>query len=205
MKKLWIGIGIGAFAILIALMIFFQLHIFYYNKGNEAYELGDYDQAIEQYEQALSCHVPDKKECDIRVNLALAMIAPIDIENLDDSQVSETIALLKEARDILTEEDCAHANDENGHDKDAQTLKDEIDQYIEMLENPQSQQDPNNPDDNDDQNQNNQSQNDPEKEDLDNLQEIMQQGNQEHSQGVQYQDAMDNFDYDSFFYDGNCW
>ena len=204
MKKVWIGIGIGAFVILISLMVFFQLHIYYYNKGNEAYENGDYEQAIEAYEQALSCHVPERKECDIRVNLALAMIAPIDIETLDESEMEATIELLKEARDVLTEENCAHTNDKNGHDRDAQTLKDEIDRYIEMLENPQSQQNPNDPNDNPDE-PDNPEQNNPEQEDLDNLQEIMQQGNQEHSQGVQYQDAMDDFDYDSWFYDGNCW
>ena len=204
MKKVWIGIGIGAFVVLVSLMIYFQLYIYHYNKGNDAYENGDYESAIEAYEDALACHVPDKKECDIRVNLALAMIAPIDLENLSESEVDDTIALLKEARDVLTEDGCAHMDDEDGHDADAQTLKDEIDEYIEQLENPQStelsqdpnqNQDPDKPDEKEDE----------KEENMDELQEIMQQGTGEHSQGMQYQDMYNNLDYDSFYYDGNCW
>ena len=49
-------------------------------------------------------------------------------ENLD-----ETIELLDDARNILVENGCAHRNDEDGHNKDAQTLKDEIDAFEEQL------------------------------------------------------------------------
>lgn len=203
MKKLWIGIGIGVFVILVSLMIVFQLYIYHYNKGNDAYENGDYESAIEEYETALSYHVPDKKECDIRVNLALAMIAPIDLENLPESEVADTIALLKEARDVLTEDGCAHMDDNDGHDEDAQTLKNEIDEYIEALENPEPSEPTQEPDDN--QNPSEPDDKEGEKEDnVEELQDIMQQGTNEHNQGVQYYDMYEDYDYYDY-YDGNCW
>lgn len=203
MKKIWIGIGSGLFVVLISLMIFFQLYIYHYNKGNEAYENGDYEQAVEAYEQALACHVPDKKECNIRVNLALAMIAPIDIEHLDASEVDATIELLKEARDVLTEEDCAHMDDEDGHDKDAQKLKDEIDEYIDMLENPEQTKPEQDSDDNQDPSEP-QEQQDAKEDNVEELQEIMQQGTGEHNQSIQYYEMMDDYDYYNY-YDGDCW
>ena len=58
---------------------------------------------------------------------------PITPESVTPENLDEQIARLEEARDYLIENDCAHMDDSNGHNKQAQTLKEEIDRYIEEL------------------------------------------------------------------------
>ena len=205
MKKIFIGIGIAAFAIIIFLTVFFQLYIYHYNKGNDYYDKGSYEKAIDEYEKALKRYVPDKKECDIRVNLALSMIAPYDLEDFSDiteEERKELIEILKAAIDVLVEDGCAHRDDEDGHDKEAQKLKDELQAIINMLmqpaEQPQQQQGGN---DDDQQQQQQQQQQTQQEQQQQQLQEIMQQGTDEHSQGMQEYDMYNDYNY----YDGNCW
>ena len=125
----------------------------HYNLGNAAYEEGDYDSAMIFYQRALSYYIPHGKECDIRVNLALAMIGRIDFDHLtDDDRVQEAIDELLKARDVLTEEGCADPDGTDGHDPEAEQLKQDIDRMIEMLKNRTSSSDSG--DDNEDQQQN---------------------------------------------------
>ena len=106
----------------------------HYNMGNAAYEQGDYDSAVIFYRRALSYYIPEGRECDIRVNLALAMIGRIDFEHLsDDDAIQEAIRQLKEARDVLTEVGCADPEGTDGHDPEAEQLKEDIDRMIELL------------------------------------------------------------------------
>ena len=89
----------------------------YYNEGNAHYKLGEYDKAIAEYQLALEAHPSEKKECDIRVNLALAMLQKIDFENLDtEKQKANAIRQLQAARNILCEKGCADPYGTNGHD-----------------------------------------------------------------------------------------
>ena len=103
-----------------------------YNRGNIFYSLGDYDRAIAEYDLALSYNPPEPADCMIRVNYALALIAPIDPDKINEDNLEEVLDILDEARDILCEDGCA--NDKGtGHYDPAQTLKDEIDEFEEEL------------------------------------------------------------------------
>ena len=109
---------------------------YYYNKGNIYYKEKKYEEAEKSYKKALKHHIPDGKECSVRINLALSMVTPLDLENINDDNRDDIIKTLEEARNILVEDDCAHMDDENGHSKDAQTLKDEIDELLDSLQTP---------------------------------------------------------------------
>ena len=103
-----------------------------YNRGNIFYSLGDYDRAIAEYDLALSYNPPEPADCMIRVNYALALIAPIDPDKINEDNLEEVLDILDEARDILCEDGCA--NDKGtGHYDPAQTLKDEIEEFEEEL------------------------------------------------------------------------
>ena len=81
---------------------------------------------------ALSYNPPEPADCMIRVNYALALIAPIDPDKINEDNLEEVLDILDEARDILCEDGCA--NDKGtGHYDPAQTLKDEIDEFEEEL------------------------------------------------------------------------
>lgn len=213
MKKLFIGIGVAVVAIVIFLTVFFQLYIYHYNKGNDFYDKGNYEKAISEYKKALKCHVPKGKECDIRVNLALSMIAPYDLENLTEiteEEKEELIEVLKEAIDVLVKDGCAHRDDQDGHDKEAQRLKNELQALLDQLLQPpddgnggddQQQQQQQGGGDDDQQQQQQQQQQTQQQQQQQQLQQIMQQSTDEHSQGMQQYDMYNDYDY----YDGNCW
>ncbi|MBP5385546.1 MAG: hypothetical protein J6Y57_11340, partial [Lachnospiraceae bacterium] len=112
-----------------------------YNLGNYHFAKGQYKKAEEDYHKALMHLIPYEKECPVKVNLALSMINQLSddewesflaAESADDMDakarhVEET---LQTARSVLIEDGCAHADDEEGHDEQAQILKDEIDELL---------------------------------------------------------------------------
>ena len=109
-------------------------YVTHYNAGNGYYMTEDYDNAIERYKEALESHPTEKKECDIRVNLALAMLHKIDFDNLDtEKQKSNAIRQLQSARNVLCEKGCADPYGTNGHDPEAEQLKQDIDKMLEKL------------------------------------------------------------------------
>lgn len=128
-----------------------QPYILPYNRGNLEYRSGNYDEAVSLYQEALKKHPPkDEKECNIRVNLALAMIAPytpefIKEENIEEENIEEAIQKIDEACAYLLEDGCAN-EDGYGHDYDAQTLYDELQEKKQELnrlkEEPDKQQNP---------------------------------------------------------------
>ena len=130
----------------------------YYNLGNVAYQNEDYDKAISYYKQALEVGAPhEDKECNIRVNLALAMLMKIDWTSMTtEKDVQRAIRQLKAARNVLTEEGCANPDDANGHNEDAEKLKKDIDDMLEQLQ--QSGESGNDQDDQQDQQDQNQDQ-----------------------------------------------
>lgn len=113
----------------------FQPYIAPYNRGNIDYQLGNYDEAINEYKSALEKHPPHKKECQIRINLALAMVTKIDFENVTPEQTEDIIQTLNDAIDILVEKNCANRDHLSGHNEDAQQLEKELQMMIEMLQN----------------------------------------------------------------------
>lgn len=105
-----------------------------YNAGNAFYRSEDYDNAISYYQSALESHPTEKKECDIRVNLALAMLHKIDWDNLEtEKQKAAAARQLQSARNILCETGCADPYGTNGHDPEAEQLKQDIDKMLEEL------------------------------------------------------------------------
>lgn len=111
-------------------------YIFHYNKGNMHYLKGDYDSAYSEYSKALKGHVPELKECDIRINMALSILAELKpIEEITFDDIDDTLESLYEASDILCEDSCATVEEDGlWHHYDAQTLEQEILDYIELLE-----------------------------------------------------------------------
>ena len=114
-----------------------------YNLGNVEYQRGNYDKAIYYYALAYQNGPPEHpehdEECKIRVNLALSMCHTIDFDNLDYSDaeaVAEAMVTLQQARAILTEAECASepVGSDDGHYRDADKLKHDIDKMLEQLQ-----------------------------------------------------------------------
>ena len=83
---------------------------------------------------ALEAHPGEKKECDIRVNLALAMLKKINFDHLDTEKDKENaIRTLQAARNVLCEKGCADPYGTDGHDPEAEQLKQDIDKMLEEL------------------------------------------------------------------------
>lgn len=110
-----------------------------YNLGNVKYKKADYDSAIRYYNKALKLNPTEEDECKIRINLALAMCHKIkfnEIDKKDANSVQIAIDQLKKARNVLTEKGCASEGvmTDDGHSKDAEKLKHDIDAKIMELE-----------------------------------------------------------------------
>lgn len=123
---------------------FTQPYIYHYNQGNIYFKNNDYDGAEYEYRRALGYNPSSRYDCSTRINLALSMVRPIDAESVTKENLDEVIEILESAKDVLIENGCAHRDDDDGHNKDAQTLKNEIDDFEDMLrqqvENQQNQQ-----------------------------------------------------------------
>ena len=180
---------------------FTEPYISYYNEGNLYYQKGNYEDAIKAYQTALSHHPTKQRECSIRINLALSMIAPIDSSQLSDQELEQTIATLENAKKILCEHDCA-TEDGKGHSKEAQTLKDDIDRFLKELKDKQNS-------DSKDSDKSGDEEKDTEKEEpIENkdtveeqLKELQNQSNTERSQSLSQSEHLNDFD----FYDGQNW
>lgn len=178
---------------------FFEPYISYYNKGNVYYQNGDYDAAIMAYQDALERHPSHDRECLIRINLVLAMVTPIDPDEIPDSQLADTIKLLEDAKEILYAHGCA-TEDGNGHNKDAQTLKEDIDRFEEELKERQENQTKEVTTEDDSQEkeeENTENQQDIERQ----LKEIQNQSTQERNQELLETETLEDFE----LYDGQTW
>ena len=115
-----------------------ESYVPYYNLGNASYKDLRYSEAVGYYKEALKMYPPDKKECSIRINLALAMCNTIDFTDLSSQEKIDTaIFILYQARDVLLENGWAVNEGDDYRDADAQKLKEDIDKMIEKLENPE--------------------------------------------------------------------
>ena len=112
-----------------------QQYVVSYNLGNLSYQRGKYDEAMRYYAQALSDNPPEGEECPVRVNFVLSMLAKYDFEHLETKEEKEeAIKTLKEGRSILCEEGCADPDGTDGHDPEAEQLKQEIDRLLQQLQ-----------------------------------------------------------------------
>lgn len=178
---------------------FLEPYIGDYNKGNVYYKNGDYDQAIEAYKCALEKHPDKHRECLIRINLVLAMVTPLAPSSISESEVTDTIRLLEDAKEILYAHGCA-TEDGKGHNKDAQTLKEDIDRLIEELKQMQDGQSEDGTDDNDPQ-QTSKPDEKPAQDIEQQLEELQKQSTEERSRGLSDNENIGNFE----FYTGAKW
>lgn len=108
-------------------------YIAHYNQGNLYYKNDRFEDAIASYERALELYPPEKKECAIRINLALAMLGTMDEDYSAPEHVDTSLEILRGAREILLEDGCATENGD-GHSETAEQLKAEIEAMIQQLE-----------------------------------------------------------------------
>ncbi|MBP3324977.1 MAG: tetratricopeptide repeat protein [Coprococcus sp.] len=185
----------------LAVLGFTEPYIAHYNQGNHYFREGDYENAIEEYKKALDKNPPHNKECLIRINLALAMVTPIKPDEITESNLEETIDILEEAKNVLTLHGCANKDDHNGHNEDAQRLKDEIDAFEEMLKKQINSDDNQDNKDNKEDDKDNKDTEDKE-EKKKQLEELEEQGTKERNQSInEYQ----NYFGDYYYYDGPTW
>lgn len=111
----------------------FEPYIAHYNNGNVYYKRGEYERAMSEYQKALKGWPPKYKECKIRINLVLALLNRYDWSGETIVDAEALLEDLKLGRAILLEDGCA-TDFNDGHDVDAQTLKNDIDKLIEELE-----------------------------------------------------------------------
>ena len=162
-------------------------YIDYYNHGNLYYQKEEYENAIERYEIALTKNPPKKRVCDIRINLSLATVK-LAIMKKDTSY-------LKQAREILYQDDCAHEEDDTGSSKDAEKLE----QEIKELEKNAVGEDPGNPDPNEDPNPDSEIPNEENIEEQ--LKQEIIQNNQIRNENIQTWENLNNYEY----YNGKSW
>lgn len=116
-----------------------ESYIAHYNYGNYYYQNEKYIEAISKYDKALESRLPKGKECRIRINKALCILKSVDLEN---KKAEENIEILYKAREVLCEQGCANTDNPNGHNKQAEQLKKEIDELIEKLKEDNESEDP---------------------------------------------------------------
>lgn len=103
-----------------------------YNYGNVLYQKGEYENAIEMYDKALNTYVPKGKECNIRINYALAICKLVKVDENNEDSIQEAIKQYESAISVLIEQECATENGD-GHNENAETLKKDIEKEIERL------------------------------------------------------------------------
>lgn len=128
---------------------FLQSYVANYNYGNILYQNGEYEKAIEEYKKALNGNAPKYKECNIRINCALAICKTVQVDENDPESIENAINTYESAIDVLTEEGCANENDNNGHNQNAEQLKRDIQKEIDRLKNLEKSKDNTNPDSDD--------------------------------------------------------
>ena len=175
-------------------------YVSHYNKGNVYYKKEDYDSAIEEYTKALKLYPPEKKECSIRINLALAMFYKIDFKVKTQEEIDEIIKKIDDIKDVLIEDGCAHRDDNNGHNPEAQKLKNELDMIQEALSNAESKEEQDDTDDSDDEQKEEPKQNEDNSKEKQ-LEEIQREGMTERNDYMKYKESSMNYDY----YKGKRW
>lgn len=181
------------YIVLILIVIVSQIYKVHYNYGNTLYKKEDFDSAINEYTKALKWNPIHNKQCSIRINLALSIIANID----EKSDIQVKISELQEARKVLCEKGCANANDNLGHNSTAEQLKSDIDKMLEELQKSNAQGD-GDKDDIDDEKEENIQNIDKVQEELEKIQKDARNSRQE---GLEY--IRSSVDYE--YYSGKNW
>lgn len=110
-----------------------ESYIANYNYGNILYQNGQYEKAIEEYKKSLKGFIPKNKECNIRINYALAICKTVSVNEKDQTSIKNAIEKYESAIEILTQKGCANKNDNRGHNQKAEQLKKDIQKEIDRL------------------------------------------------------------------------
>ena len=124
---------------ILTVLNFPQSYVANYNYGNILYQNGKFEEAKEEYKNALNGIVPKEEECNIRINYALAICKTVQVDEENQNSIQKAIEQYESAIDILTEKGCASKNDNNGHNRQAQILKQDIQKEIDRLKKLQKQ------------------------------------------------------------------
>lgn len=177
----------------------FEPYIAYYNYGNILYQNGDFEEAIVQYKKALTLYPPQRKECDIRINLALAMLKQINEDDKSEENRQKILNILEEAKQVLCEKGCANEYDNNGHSEEAERLKKDIENKEKELQNSEESES-----ENEEENENEKENEEQEKNTLDEKEEQLR--NIQVESGTERQDELESINiwgYD--YYSGKRW
>ncbi len=113
---------------------FIEPYVNTYNKGNIYYALVQYELAEQQFAEVYNGReLEDPQDCRMRVNYALSLVEQINPNAITEENYQEVLEILDHARDILCENGCASREDNSGHYPDAQTLKNEIDEFEQQI------------------------------------------------------------------------
>lgn len=173
-----------------------------YNRGNSSYKRGQYEEAIEFYDQALSKKPPVGKDCDIRYNKVIAMLLIFknDIEDENNRpKKEEAVARLREMQNVLTEKGCANAEG-TGHDRDCQELYFDIEELIKATEDGSSSSEPK--DDNTTEQQEPEKKNNQQQTKEDKLKDLQDKGQKERGGADRKGEYFTDWDFE---YDGETW
>ena len=185
-----------------------QPYVAHYNAGNIYYQNGNYKEAIEEYKLAMDKEPKNNHKCDIRVNMALAMLGTLPEDYASEANLKNTIEVLTQAKGVLIEDGCAKEK-EAGHDEEATKLREEIDAMLmESKKAEGSGDDDGGGDEKDDpQNQSGNKEQDKQRE-QEIKEKLQQQQNgaykeryEENLSDEEYQDDFDDYDY----FDGPIW
>lgn len=119
---------------------FLEPYIEHYNRANVFYKNGEYEKATEEYKLALDSGITEERDCLARINMALSIIAPVKLDNVTEDNVEDILKTLREAQNVLVQNGCANEDGKSGHNEDAQTLWNEIEEKIKQLEEKKQQQ-----------------------------------------------------------------
>lgn len=192
---------------------FMQPYVDDYNMGNKCYMQNDYEQAIDYYNKALRKNPPHShyndsgynKQCSIRINIVLAMIAQIDMDELSKEDIPSALQIIDEAKDILTEKDCAKS-DGDGHSEQATQLYKELCEIEDELKQKQQEaddSDDNKKDNKQDDNDKKDEQSDESKSKVDEIMNNQSDGTAERNKNLN--EVQELFDEESTYYDGESW
>ncbi len=110
-----------------------ESYVAHYNYANIFYQNGKYEEAIEEYSKSLKGYIPKDKECNIRINYALAICKTVDLDENDEQSINNAINQYEQAINVLTENGCANKENNNGHSLKAEQLKKDIQKEIDRL------------------------------------------------------------------------
>lgn len=195
---------------ILSVMNFPEGYIYHYNKGNILYKNEKYTEAIEEYYKALERNPPEKKECQIRINLALARLQALRDNEDSEEDKNKNIDILKSARNILCEKGCAGEKENNGHSEEAEKLKADIDRKLKELEENQNDDDDDNDEKKDDEkekeeNKEKESKDKKTKQAEEKLKQIQEQSLEERQKELEASDRLWNGDSSHIFYEGKRW